>query len=67
MLPRDQAWAPCSRCTLIIDPPYGEQTGYSEDEYALGPPELMVEVTSSSEAIDLKAKRRDYEQAGVLE
>jgi len=35
--------------------------------YVTGPPELIVEVASSSEAIDLHAKRRDYEQAGVLE
>ncbi|ETX04283.1 MAG: hypothetical protein ETSY2_29675 [Candidatus Entotheonella gemina] len=52
---------------LIIDPAYGGQTGYSEDGYAIGPPELVVEVASSSESIDLNAKRRDYEQAGVLE
>ena len=39
----------------------------SEDGYATGPPELIVEVASSSESIDLHAKRRDYEQAGVLE
>jgi Uma2 family endonuclease len=31
------------------------------------PPELIVEVASSSESIDLHSKRRDYEQAGVLE
>ncbi len=52
---------------LIIDPACGGQMGYSEDGYATGPPELIVEVASSSEAIDLNAKRRDYEQAGVLE
>lgn len=51
---------------LIIDPACGGQTGLS-DGYATGPPELIVEVASSSEAIDLHAKRRDYEQAGVLE
>jgi Uma2 family endonuclease len=39
----------------------------SEDGYATGPPELIVEVASSSASIDLHAKRRDYEQAGVLE
>ncbi len=52
---------------LIIEPIYGGQTGFSEDGYAMGPPELIVEVASSSESIDLNAKRRDYEQAGVLE
>jgi Uma2 family endonuclease len=52
---------------LIIDPAYGGQTGYAADGYATGPPELIVEVASSSEAMDLNTKRRDYEQAGVLE
>lgn len=52
---------------LIIDPTCGGQTGFSEDGYATGPPELIVEVASSSESTDLNAKRRDYEQAGVLE
>ncbi len=51
---------------LIIDPACGGQTGYSEDGYATGPPELIVEVASSSESIDLNAKWRDYERAGVL-
>jgi Uma2 family endonuclease len=51
---------------LIIDPACGGRTGLS-DGYATGPPELIVEVASSSESIDLHAKRRDYEQAGVLE
>ena len=36
-----------------------------QDGYATGPPELIVEVASSSASIDLHAKRRDYEQAGV--
>ena len=52
---------------LIIEPEHGGQSRLSEDGYATGPPELIVEVASSSESIDLHAKRRDYEQAGVLE
>ena len=53
--------------TLIIEPESGGQSSVSEDGYATGPPELIVEVASSSESIDLHRKRRDYEQAGVLE
>jgi Uma2 family endonuclease len=53
--------------TLVIEPGSGGQSSVSEDGYATGPPELIVEVASSSESIDLYAKRRDYEQAGVLE
>jgi Uma2 family endonuclease len=52
---------------LLIDPACGGQTGLSEDGYLTGAPELIVEVASSSASIDLHAKRRDYEQAGVLE
>jgi Uma2 family endonuclease len=52
---------------LIIEPAAGGQTGLSEDDYTTGAPELIVEVASSSASIDLHAKRRDYEQAGVLE
>ena len=52
---------------LIVEPAAGGQTGLSEDDYTTGPPELIVEVASSSASIDLHAKHRDYEQAGVLE
>jgi Uma2 family endonuclease len=53
--------------TLVIEPAAGGQTGVSEDGYTTGAPELIVEVASSSASIDLHAKRRDYERAGVLE
>src|SRR5262245_65859234 len=52
---------------LIIEPEHGGPSRLSEEGYATGPPELIVEVASSSESIDLHAKRRDYGQAGVLE
>ena len=52
---------------LLITPASGGRTRLSEDGYLMGPPDLIVEVTSSSASIDLHAKRRDYEQAGVLE
>jgi Uma2 family endonuclease len=50
---------------LIIDPRYGGQTGIAADGYAIGAPELIVEVVSSSASIDLNANRRDYEHAVV--
>jgi len=53
--------------TLIIDPSHGGQTRLTDDGYAAGPPELVVEVASSSASIDLHSKRDDYERAGVLE
>lgn len=58
---------PQPAAALIIDPACGGQTGLSEDGYVTGPPELIVEVASSSASIDLHVKRRDYEQAGVRE
>ncbi len=63
----DDTSEPQPDSALIIDPAYGGQTSVSEDGYATGPPELIVEVASSSASIDLHAKRRAYEQAGVLE
>ena len=52
---------------LLIDRAHGGQTALSEHGYTVGAPELIVEVASSSESIDLNAKRHDYEQAGVVE
>ena len=41
--------------------------GKKRTEYIAGPPELVIEAASSSESIDLHAKRRDYEKYGVGE
>lgn len=51
---------------LLIAPDKGGQTR-TEDDYIVGPPELIVEIASSTESVDLHAKRRDYQQAGVRE
>ena len=64
---RASASEPQPDAALIIEPACGGQTGLSLDGYVTGAPELVVEVASSSAAIDLHAKRRDYEQAGVRE
>jgi Uma2 family endonuclease len=50
---------------LILSPEHGRTR--DQDEYIAGPPELIVEVASSSEDIDLHAKRADYERTGVKE
>jgi Uma2 family endonuclease len=52
-------------CLLITAPGLGQTR--EEDQYIVGPPELVVEVAASSEAIDFHAKRDDYESAGVRE
>lgn len=54
---------------LVILEEYGGQTrdGDGEDDYTHGAPELVIEVALSSRSIDLHAKFRDYERAGVRE
>lgn len=39
----------------------------SDDDYCIGPPELVVEVSQSTVTHDLVAKRADYERNGVSE
>ena len=41
-------------------PDHGGLTRVNEDGYLAGPPELIVEVASSSAAIDMRDKRRAY-------
>jgi Uma2 family endonuclease len=50
---------------LIVAPSHGQTR--EENEYIVGPPDLLAEVASSSEAIDLHGKRLDYERTGVRE
>jgi Uma2 family endonuclease len=52
--------------SLILDVKCGGQTR-DQDGYLLGPPELIVEVASTSESYDLHSKFRLYESAGVRE
>jgi Uma2 family endonuclease len=52
---------------LLIRPESGGQTRDGDDQFTHGAPELIVEVAWSSRSIDLHAKFRDYERAGVLE
>jgi Uma2 family endonuclease len=52
---------------LFVIPEYGGQVFVDEDEYLNGAPELIMEVSSSSESIDLHRKKHDYEKAGVRE
>jgi Uma2 family endonuclease len=52
---------------LFIAPEYGGQVYLDQDEYLHGAPELIVEVSSATESIDLHRKKDDYEKAGVGE
>lgn len=53
--------------SLRILAEHGGQAKLSADGYVEGAPELIAEVSLSREAIDLGAKRADYEKAGVRE
>jgi Uma2 family endonuclease len=52
---------------LVITPDYGGRVYSDEDDYLHGPPELIVEVSWSTESIDLHLKKNDYLLAGVPE
>lgn len=43
------------------------QSRFREDDYLVGPPELVAEVASSTASYDLHSKKRDYERYGVTE
>jgi Uma2 family endonuclease len=52
---------------LRILPEYGGQSATTDDDYVLGPPELIVEIAHSSRSIELHAKKNDYKVYGVQE
>jgi Uma2 family endonuclease len=52
---------------LFIDPESGGQTYLNENRFAVGAPELVVEIALTSLATDLNAKRLAYEAAGTRE
>lgn len=54
-------------CCLYVRPEKGGQSEISKDGYLTGPPELIVEIASSTESYDLHSKKRDYERCGVQE
>jgi Uma2 family endonuclease len=52
---------------LFISPDHGGRVYVDADEYLHGAPELIVEVSSATESIDLHRKKLDYQKAGVGE
>lgn len=52
---------------LRLEPEAGGRSHISPDDYVEGPPELIVEVASSSVAIDLHDKLKVYRRSGVPE
>jgi Uma2 family endonuclease len=50
---------------LFVVPECGGRVYIDEDEYLHGAPELIVEVSSATESIDLHRKHQDYQNAAV--
>ena len=58
---------PESDACLLILPEYGGQTTQNDKGYIDGAPEWVAEIADTTESLDLHAKKRDYEKAGVRE
>lgn len=56
-----------SDACLIILEEFGGQTWEDDEDYLHGPAELVVEVASATESIDLNRKKKEFEKAGVKE
>jgi Uma2 family endonuclease len=52
---------------LFILPECGGQVWEGKDGYLRGAPELIAEIGASTESLDLRGKKADYEKAGVRE
>lgn len=52
---------------LRILPEYCGQSQTDDDDYVVGAPELLTEITHSSRSVDLHGKREDYARHGGLE
>lgn len=52
---------------LFIDPECGGQVNIGANDYLVGGPELVVEVSASTESVDTREKARVYRRHGVRE
>ena len=52
---------------LWVEPRFGGQIRYDAKGYFLGSPELVIEIASSSLAVDMGAKKDVYERSNALE
>ncbi|MCL5995153.1 MAG: Uma2 family endonuclease [Chloroflexi bacterium] len=63
----DEDNEPQPDAVLMIDPAHGGRARINSDDYLEGPPELIVEIASSSVSYDLHQKFNVYRRAGVQE
>jgi Uma2 family endonuclease len=52
---------------LLIQPEYGGQTRENDKGFIEGAPEWIAEIADTTESVDLRSKKRDFERAGVRE
>jgi Uma2 family endonuclease len=52
---------------MLIGPAFGGQAQFSADDYVIGAPELVAEVSASTASIDLNTKLRVYRRNNVRE
>jgi Putative restriction endonuclease len=52
---------------LFVAPEFGGRVQLDKDDYLIGAPDWLGEISSSTESIELHAKKADYESAGVRE
>lgn len=63
----DLANEPQADAALIIEPSHGGQVRLSPDDFVVGAPEWVGEISASSVSIDLNSKLLAYHRNGVLE
>lgn len=63
----DPANVPQPDGILRLDPEFGGRSRISSDDYVEGPPELVIEVSASTAAVDLQDKKMVYRRNGVQE
>jgi len=63
----DETNVPQPDAFLRLEPEHGGTSRIAEDDYLEGPPDLVVEISASSDSYDLGDKRRAYERSGVRE
>jgi Uma2 family endonuclease len=52
---------------LFVTPEYGGQIQFDRKGYLIGAPDLVIEIANTTHAMDLGAKKRVYQRAGVRE
>jgi len=63
----DDSNEPQPDAVLVIEPEFGGQSTVDAEDFAIGAPELVVEIADTTLKTDLNQKLPEYEQTGVRE